>query len=82
MNLGCPQRVAYSGHFGSYSLGDEGRDLVKKLVRAMVANVPKRVAVCVKTRLLDSKEETSRLVGDLNAKSLVRRNNSKIQEQA
>ena len=65
LNLGCPQRVAYSGHFGSYLLGDDDRELVKKLVSAMRNNVPRQVAVCVKIRLLDSKEATFSLVNDL-----------------
>ncbi|KAJ8613437.1 hypothetical protein CTAYLR_002320 [Chrysophaeum taylorii] len=65
LNLGCPQRTAYSGHFGSYLLGDEDRDLVRKIVRAMRVAVPARVAVCAKIRLLDTPEDTLRLVTDL-----------------
>lgn len=65
LNLGCPQRVAYSGHFGSYLLGDEDRPLVKRLIAAMRAAVPARVAVCCKIRLLDSPESTLLLATDV-----------------
>ena len=65
LNLGCPQRIAYSGHFGSYLLGPEDRDLVLQLVRAMRSNVPGHVAVCVKIRLLDTHAETVSLVQGL-----------------
>lgn len=64
-NLGCPQRVAYSGHFGSYLLGDEDRPLVRQIVQAMRQSVPSRIAVCVKIRLLDTDEDTLKLVTDL-----------------
>eukprot|EP00977_Amphora_coffeiformis_P020528 scaffold8333_cov159-Amphora_coffeaeformis.AAC.1 len=42
LNLGCPQRTAYMGHFGSYLLDDKDRDLVCSIVRAGVeaVNIP------------------------------------------
>ena len=36
LNIGCPQRTAYLGHFGSYLLGKEDRDLVISIVRGVV----------------------------------------------
>lgn len=65
LNLGCPQRVAFSGHFGSYLLGDDDRELVKSVVRAARRAAPSRVAVCAKIRLLDSSADTIKLVEDL-----------------
>lgn len=66
LNLGCPQRVAYSGHFGSYLLGTEDRELVKRLVSSMKRAVSlQNIPVCVKIRLLDTLEDTVQLVKDL-----------------
>ena len=33
LNLGCPQRIAHSGHFGSFLLDDADRPLVLKIVK-------------------------------------------------
>ena len=63
LNLGCPQRVAYVGHYGSYLLGDKDRDLVLSIVKETSAAVS--VPVFVKIRLLDTVEETCTLVGQL-----------------
>eukprot|EP00520_Triparma_pacifica_P012421 CAMPEP_0118665808 /NCGR_PEP_ID=MMETSP0785-20121206/18840_1 /TAXON_ID=91992 /ORGANISM="Bolidomonas pacifica, Strain CCMP 1866" /LENGTH=398 /DNA_ID=CAMNT_0006559999 /DNA_START=348 /DNA_END=1540 /DNA_ORIENTATION=- len=59
LNLGCPQRVAYVGHYGSYLLDDKDRKLVLSIVRETVK------AVFVKIRLLDTIEKTVTLVSQL-----------------
>jgi tRNA-dihydrouridine synthase 1 len=52
LNLGCPQRVAHAGHFGSYLCATEaGRAIALRCVAAMAKQVP--VPVFVKIRLLD-----------------------------
>lgn len=63
LNLGCPQRIAHSGHFGSYLLGDEDRDLVTEMVRTVSQGI--RIPLFVKIRLLDSVLDTLRLVMQL-----------------
>jgi tRNA-dihydrouridine synthase 1 len=63
LNLGCPQRTAYVGHYGSYLLDPPDRALVLSLVRAAVAAV--RVPVFAKIRLLATVEETTELVRQL-----------------
>lgn len=45
---GCPQRIAHSGHFGSYLLGDEDRPLVLDIVRTVSAGI--RIPMFVKIR--------------------------------
>ena len=65
LNLGCPQRVAFAGHYGSYLMGPEDRSLVCAIVAAMRRRVPATVAVCAKIRLMDSAAETLQLVTDL-----------------
>jgi tRNA-dihydrouridine synthase 1 len=35
LNLGCPQRIAHAGHFGSYLLGDQDRPLVLSIVKRL-----------------------------------------------
>jgi tRNA-dihydrouridine synthase 1 len=58
LNLGCPQRTAYVGHYGSYlTYAEEDRDLVCDMVSAAVGAVP-GLPVTVKTRLLDSTRDT------------------------
>ena len=54
LNLGCPQRVAHAGHFGSFLLGSEDRALVLRIV-SRLAQTPLdqgglRVPVFVKVR--------------------------------
>mmetsp|Transcript_22120 Transcript_22120/g.33432 ORF Transcript_22120/g.33432 Transcript_22120/m.33432 type:complete len:577 (+) Transcript_22120:94-1824(+) len=63
LNLGCPQRTAFVGHFGSYLLGEEDRSLVLSMVEA--ANHSVSIPICVKIRLLDKLEETAEFVRQL-----------------
>ena len=63
LNLGCPQRVAYVGHYGSYLLGDEDRELVLSIVKKTSGAVS--IPVFVKIRLLNTLEETIKLVSQL-----------------
>jgi tRNA-dihydrouridine synthase 1 len=64
INLGCPQRIAHAGHFGSYLLGDEDRALVVDMVRTLSSGL--RVPVCVKVRLLDTVSDTIELCRQLH----------------
>ena len=63
LNLGCPQRTAYVGHFGSYLLDPKDRSLIIDIVKAgcRAVNIP----IFVKIRLLDKYEETLELVRQL-----------------
>lgn len=56
LNLGCPQRTAYVGHFGSYLLNDEDRPLILDIVKT--GNEAVRIPIFVKIRLLNTLEET------------------------
>lgn len=56
LNLGCPQRTAYVGHFGSYLLDET--DLLGVMVRAAVEAAPTTLPVSVKLRLLPTLPET------------------------
>jgi len=57
LNLGCPQRVAHSGNFGSYLCATaEGRATVLSIVRTLSSHL--RVPVFCKIRLLDELDET------------------------
>jgi tRNA-dihydrouridine synthase 1 len=60
---GCPQRIAHSGHFGSYLLGDEDRELVLDIVRTVSSGI--RIPMFVKIRLLNTPEETLTLCRQL-----------------
>lgn len=52
LNLGCPQRVAHAGNFGSYLCATQaGRDTALRCVAAMARHLP--VPVFAKIRLLD-----------------------------
>ena len=64
INLGCPQRVAHAGHFGSFLLGPEDRQLVLALVRETARAVS--IPVFAKIRLLDTIEETIDLCRQLH----------------
>lgn len=63
LNLGCPQRVAYQGHFGSFLLDEVDRPLVLNMVRTIAEN--SIVPIFVKIRLLDTIEDTIRLCQQL-----------------
>lgn len=63
LNLGCPQRTAYVGHFGSYLLGEDDRRLILDIVRAGRDAVS--VPIFVKIRLLDKVEDTIELCRQL-----------------
>ena len=63
LNLGCPQRVAYAGKFGSFLLAEEHRGTVLSIVRALSQNI--KIPIFVKIRLLDTVPETIRLCQQL-----------------
>jgi len=63
LNLGCPQRTAYVGHFGSYLLERKDRELVLSIVKAAVKAVS--IPIFCKIRLLDTLEETVELCRQL-----------------
>ena len=63
LNLGCPQRTAFLGHFGSYLLGDEDRELVLRIVKETSAAIT--LPLFVKIRLLNSVKETIAFVKQL-----------------
>lgn len=64
LNLGCPQRTAYVGHFGSYLLDDKDRQLIVDIVQS-AANAVKTLPIFVKIRLLNTIEETITLCEQL-----------------
>lgn len=63
LNLGCPQRVACQGHFGSFLLDEADRPLVLDIVRTCAQGV--RIPMFVKIRLLDTVPDTIRLCEQL-----------------
>jgi tRNA-dihydrouridine synthase 1 len=63
LNLGCPQRTAYVGHFGSYLLGNDDRELILGIIRAGRDAVS--IPIFVKIRLLDTIEDTIALCKQL-----------------
>jgi len=63
LNLGCPQRTAYVGHFGSYLLDAKDRPLVLSMIQAASAAV--EIPIFVKIRLLNTYEETLELCRQL-----------------
>lgn len=65
LNLGCPQRTAYVGHFGSYLLDPPDRALVCDMVRAAASAVS--IPVFCKIRLLGTLDETIKLCQQLEA---------------
>lgn len=58
--LGCPQRIAHAGHFGSYLLGEEDRSLVLSMVSTVSSQI--KIPLFVKIRLLDTIEDSKKLV--------------------
>ena len=56
LNLGCPQRIAHSGRFGSYLLKDDEHEVVFAMVRALSKAL--KVPVFCKIRLLETVAKT------------------------
>jgi len=56
INLGCPQRVAHAGHFGSYLMDHKDRPLVLSMVKKLAENL--NIPVFVKIRIYDDPNET------------------------
>mmetsp|Transcript_10926 Transcript_10926/g.27519 ORF Transcript_10926/g.27519 Transcript_10926/m.27519 type:complete len:542 (-) Transcript_10926:63-1688(-) len=65
LNLGCPQRIAHSGHFGSYLLDEPDRELVCSIIRTLADGLP--IPVFCKIRLLDDLEATLKMVRQFEA---------------
>ena len=63
LNLGCPQRVAHAGHFGSFLLGPDDRNLVISIIKKLSSNI--KIPIFVKIRLLDTVPETIELCQQL-----------------
>jgi tRNA-dihydrouridine synthase 1 len=63
LNLGCPQRIAHSGHYGSFLLDDVDRPLVLDMIRTLAQTLT--IPVFAKIRLLSTTEKTIELVTQL-----------------
>lgn len=63
LNLGCPQRIAHAGHFGSYLLGPDDRNLVISIIKSLSENI--KIPIFVKIRLLDTVPDTIELCQQL-----------------
>ncbi|GFH48086.1 hypothetical protein CTEN210_04562 [Chaetoceros tenuissimus] len=63
LNLGCPQRTAYLGHFGSYLLEKKDRKLICDIVKMASKNLS--IPIFCKIRLLDTIEDTIELCKQL-----------------
>ena len=63
LNLGCPQRTAFVGHFGSYLLDPKERSRVLSIIKAGVDAVD--IPIFVKIRLLDTFDDTLQLLRQL-----------------
>jgi tRNA-dihydrouridine synthase 1 len=63
LNLGCPQRVAFVGHYGSFLLDDADRPLVLSMVRTLADALS--IPIFVKIRLLTTIKETIELCKQL-----------------
>lgn len=64
INLGCPQRIAYSGHFGAYLLDKKDHELVFSIVRRLAEDLTpspvtsRKIPIFCKIRLLDTVQDT------------------------
>jgi tRNA-dihydrouridine synthase 1 len=54
LNLGCPQGIARTGHYGAFL--QEDQDLIYRLINTLHENLD--IPVTAKIRILDTKEET------------------------
>jgi tRNA-dihydrouridine synthase 1 len=63
LNLGCPQRSAHSGRYGSFLADEVDRPLVLEIVATLARGL--RVPVFCKIRLQDEPEETLRYARQL-----------------
>lgn len=63
LNLGCPQRIAHSGHFGSFLLDEKDRPLVLQIVSTLSTSLS--IPVFCKIRLLETTQQTIRLCESL-----------------
>lgn len=64
LNLGCPQRTAFVGHFGSYLLDERDRPLVLEMIqKASQTNIP----ITCKIRLLETLDLTILLAKQLQS---------------
>ena len=63
LNLGCPQVVAFHGHYGSFLLDDVDRPLVLKIVKTLADALS--IPVFVKIRLLSTLPATIELCNQL-----------------
>ncbi|KAJ7691600.1 FMN-linked oxidoreductase [Mycena rosella] len=65
LNLGCPQQVAFDGHFGAYLLGQKDWPLVEQIVSAMSESFT--VPVAAKLRICQAAPKTPDLAQRLEA---------------
>jgi tRNA-dihydrouridine synthase 1 len=63
LNLGCPQRTAFLGHFGSYLLDPSDRTLLCEIIKAGAAAVS--IPIFCKIRLLATLKDTVELCQQL-----------------
>ncbi|KAJ6595572.1 FMN-linked oxidoreductase [Mycena vulgaris] len=65
LNLGCPQQVAFDGHFGAYLLGQKDWPLVEQIVSAMSESFT--VPVAAKLRICQAAPKTLDLAQRIEA---------------
>ncbi|KAJ7485635.1 tRNA-dihydrouridine synthase [Mycena latifolia] len=65
LNLGCPQQVAFDGHFGAYLLGQKDWPLVEEIVSAMSSSFT--VPAAAKLRICQAAPKTLDLAQRLEA---------------
>ena len=63
VNLGCPQNIAKSGHYGAFLLDDVPQ--VKKII-GYLCNNKNKTGISCKIRLFNNLNETFKLVQELN----------------